>query len=373
MWSINNRSINNMMKYVLNFRYCLHMSAKKSGLIVAGILAVTMCAGTTGISALDTKQRAPYDPGRKVMQPQLFAEGIISTDADEAGGVFSPDGNDCYFTIFAPYTTAPRFGMICVSHYRDGRWQKPETVSFSGKYMDFAPRLSADGSKLFFTSVRPAPGSKAPRYRIWMSEKAGDTWGEPTPLPEPINQETSHNLDASVTTEGDLYFASNRNDPAGHFHIFHSRRAGGEFQEPVKLGPEVNSDFSESAPAVSPDGKLLVFASNAAPEDPARRRPQDLIAAGKPYPRQDLYISVNRDGHWTSARHLEHGINSFAEEVYPSFTPDGKYLFWGSERSGFEIPTPRLTRTLVEKRWLSPRNGRGNIYFISVEALEVEK
>ena len=101
-----------------------------------------------------------------------------------------------------------------------------------------------------------------------------------------------------------------------------------------------------------------------------KRRPQDLIAAGKPYPRQDLYISVKRDGHWTPARHLEHGINSFAEETYPSFTPDGKYLFWGSERSAFEIPTPRLSREKIEKLWDAPMNGRGNVYFISVEALE---
>jgi hypothetical protein len=146
----------------------------------------------------------------------------------------------------------------------------------------------------------------------------------------------------------------------------------GRFQEPEKLGPEINSEFTESAPVISPDGKVLVFASDAA-EDPEHRRPQDLIAGGKPYPRQDLYVSVNRNGHWTPARHLEHGINSVAEEVYPSFTPDGKFLFWGSERSEFDIPSKSFTRAKVEKAWRGPLNGRGNIYFISVDALEVEK
>jgi hypothetical protein len=82
---------------------------------------------------------------------------------------------------------------------------------------------------------------------------------------------------------------------------------------------------------------------------------------------------MNHGGHWMPARHLEHGINSVAEEVYPGFTPDGKYLFWGSERSAFEIPTRALSRTQIEKLWNSPRNGRGNIYFISVEALEAGK
>lgn len=328
-----------------------------------GIVAPAAAYGQIGL-------HRPYDPDRKVQQPKLFAEDVISTDLDEAGGVFSPDGHDFYFTVTAPYTTAPRFAMICVSHFVDGRWQKPETVAFSGKYMDFAPRLSADGQKLFFTSIRPVPGSKVPRFRIWMAEKSASGWEEPVPLAEPINKDDSHSLDPSLSANGDLYFVSDRGDPAGHLHIFYSRLTEGKFQEPEKLGPEINSEFNEVSPAISPDGKMLVFASNAAPEDPEKRRPQDLIAAGKPYPRQDLYISVNRDGHWTPARHLEHGTNSSAEEVYPSFTPDGKYLFWGSERSAFEIPTSKLTRTKIEKLWDSPMNGRGNIYFISTEALE---
>ncbi len=342
------------------------------------VLAAILIFGIFGVAGpvpmqSQTTARAPYDPGTKVMQPRLFGEGAISTDLDESGGAFSPDGKDFYFTVLAPYTTAPRFGMICVSHFENGRWQRPETVSFSGRYLDFAPRLNADGSKLFFTSVRPTPGSKVPRYRIWVAEKSGSGWSEPTPLPAPVNQDDSQSLDPSLSADGDLYFVSNRKDPGGHLHIFYSRFADGKFQEPEKLGPEINSEFSEVSPAIAPDGGLLVFASNAAPENTERRRPQDLIAAGKPYPRQDLYISVKRQGHWTPARHLEHGINSSAEEVYPSFSPDGKFLFWGSELSGFEIPSKLFTRARVEKAWHGPLNGRGNIYFISVEALEVDK
>jgi hypothetical protein len=313
----------------------------------AGLLELFAAVGTAlALTAVLQAQdaRAPYDPGTRVMQPRIFAEGSISTDLDESGGAFSPDGKDFYFTVLAPYTTAPRFGIICVSHFKDGRWQTPKTASFSGQYLDLAPRLSAGGNKLYFTSIRPAP----------------------------INQESSQSVDASVSANGDMYFASDRDDPTHHQHIFHSRLVDGKFQAPEKLGPEINSEFTESAPAISPDGKVLIFASNAA-EDPEHRRPQDLIAGGKPYPRQDLYVSVNRNGRWTPARHLEHGINSFAEEVYPSFSPDGKFLFWGSERSSFDIPTRPLKRAAVEKLWPGILNGRGNIYFISLEALEVEK
>jgi hypothetical protein len=358
--------------FLWKFR-CRSHSANKPGKFRLLTVILALASALPMIAQIRETARPPYDPGAKIMKPLMFAAGTISTDLDEAGGSFSPDGKDFYFTVIAPYTTAPRFAMICASHFGDGRWQKPETVSFSGRYMDLAPRLSVDGNKLFFASIRPVPDSKVPRFRIWVAEKSAAGWREPTPLAAPINKDDSHSLDPSLSTEGDLYFASDRDDPAGHFHIFYSHFAGGKYEEPQKLGPEINSEFNESSPAISPDGKLLVFASTAAPEDPEKRRPQDLIAAGKPYPRQDLYISVNRNGHWTPARHLEHGINSFAEEVNPGFTPDGKYLFWGSERSEFEIPTPVLTRPRIESLWDGPINGRGNVYFISVESLEAGK
>ena len=325
------------------------------------------------MAAAQAEQRTQQNGVAKNLQPQLFAINTISTDLDESGGSFSPDGHDFYFTLLAPYTTNPHFGVICVSHFKGGRWQRPKVESFSGQSLDFAPRVSADGSQLFFASVRPVPGSKRPHFRIWVTRHEGQRWGEPIPLPPPINQDDSDNIDPAITTSGDLYFASNRHDAAGHFHIYFARFRDGQFAEPEKLGTAINSDFNESAPAISPDGRLLVFASTAAPEDPERRRPEDLIAAGKPYPRQDLYVSRYQSGGWTPARHLEHGINSFAEEVYPSFSPDGKYLFWGSERSSFQIPTDRLRQRQVEKRWQTPLNGRGNIYFISVRALEASQ
>jgi WD40-like Beta Propeller Repeat len=333
------------------------------------LCGVALLTAAVSFTADAPAPRPSYDPGQHVTQPTLFAPGLISTDLDESGGAFSPDGRDFYFTLVAPYTTAPRFAMLVVSHFRNGHWEFPQTLPFSGTSFDIAPHLSADGTMLYFASVRPTRQNRVPRLRIWVSERNADAWSEPAPLPAPINQEDNNNLDPALASDGSLYFASDRNDPAGHLHIFFSRWDGSKFIAPEKLGPEINSEFSEVAPAISPDGKTLVFASTAAPEDPERRRPQDLIAGGKPYPRQDLYISFKPDGHWTPARHLEHGINSFAEEVYPAFSPDGKFLFWGSERSSFEIPTKPLDRAQIDGLWSTPFNGRGNIFFISADVL----
>src|SRR6202043_3604852 len=87
--------------------------------------------------------------------PHLFAEGVISTPGDEAGGVFSVDGNEFYFAKLNPATTGWRIGILCVSRWREGRWTKPEVLPFSGRYLDFLPRLSPDGRVMYFGSSRP--------------------------------------------------------------------------------------------------------------------------------------------------------------------------------------------------------------------------
>src|SRR6266436_1414679 len=79
-----------------------------------------------------------------------------------------------------------------------------------------------------------------------------------------------------------------------------------------------------------PIRKILIFASY---------RKDNFTGGGNHYDRADLYVSVSRDGHWTPARHLEHGINTTASESNPTMSPDGEWFYFTSERSLFEIPT----------------------------------
>ncbi len=140
------------------------------------------------------------------------------------------------------------------------------------------------------------------------------------------------------------------------------------------LGPEINSAFFETDPYVSPDEHLLVFAS--AGEGPPGNgdRKETVMGGGVLYPRGDLYVSVGQQGKWGRAKHLEHRINSFGDESAPSLTPDGKYLFFTSERSPFTIPMrPRVSYAKMEEMLHSTLNGHGNVYFISVDVLELGK
>ena len=307
-------------------------------------------------------------------EPQMFAEGVISTPDDEAGGVFSPDGKEFYFTKLNATTTFPRVALLCVSHWRDGKWSVPEVVPFSGRSLDFPPRLSPDGKEMYFASSRVTGGLKPHVLRIWKTTKTEEGWSEPEALPAPVNApEDRWNWGASVTRDGTLYFASDR-EQRGRPQIYRSRKVNGVYQEAEKLGPEINSEFNDYDPFISADESLLFFVSSGDGSTPPRHRPDTLYTGGYPYARGDIYVSLNVDGKWTKAEHLEHGVNTVADEDYPSLTPDGKHLVFSSERSPFTVPTPRrLTMDLFEKELHSRLNGHGNVFTIPLKSLGIGK
>ncbi len=307
----------------------------------------------------------------RTAEARIFAEGVVSTEDDEVNGSFSPDGREYYFARVNPYTTGPHWGVLFVTRYRDGAWSAPEVLKISGSNLDLSPRVSPDGRTLYFSSSRPAPGSSAKLLRIWAAERAGSDWGEPRPLPPPVNTEKDWNFSPSVTSDGTLYFASTRGG-SEHTHVYRSRRAGPGYAEPEPLGPEINSDVNEADPFVSPDERLLIFSSTGDGPPTDRDRPETVEGGGVLYARGDLYASVRTGavGKWSRARHLEQGVNTFADESSPSLTPDGRFLFFTSERSPFSVPPSRpMDAREIDRALRSALNGHGNVFYVRVEAL----
>src|SRR5262249_44463849 len=247
-----------------------------------------------------------------------------------------------------------------------------ESLPFSGRNLDFAPRLSPDGNTLYFTSSPPAPGKIAHVLRIWTVARTASGWGEPQALPAPaIGPDEESNSSASVTRDGTICFASSR-DGSGRPHVYRATRSNGAYSEPEKLGPEVNSEVSDDDPYVSADERILVFASKGDGPPTDKDRPETIAGGGVLYARGDLYASVAAaaGGRWSRARHLEHGVNTFADESSPSLTPDGRYLFFTSERSPFSVPpAKRMNAREIDAALGGTLNGHGNVFFVSVDAL----
>jgi Tol biopolymer transport system component len=298
--------------------------------------------------------------GASGAEPRLVGEGTISTIDYEGSATITPDGRALYFVKRPP---VPYSWTICVSAWSNGRWGTPEVASFSGRSDDTDPFVSPDGSRLFFASHRATPGASPKRdFDLWVVDKSGEGWGEPRPLPTPVNSDREEQH-PSVDAAGNLYFASNRPGAAG-VDVFRAAYVDGRYEPPAPLGAAVNTASTETHPAISPDGRTLVFVSNGRPDQPT--------VPGLPYTRPDLYVSTLGAEGWTAARRL--ALNSLAAELSPSFSSDGRRLLFVSERGFATEPRERpFTYGELMAGLRSIHNGLGNLYEVEVEALGITR
>jgi WD40 repeat protein len=93
---------------------------------------------------------------------------------------------------------------------------------------------------------------------------ANSEWSEPVNFGPPINTAFVEN-NAELSPDGlSLYFGSNRPGGFGLVDIWVSRRACGDcsWEEPVNLGPIINSSAGDAGPGLSHDGHLLFLSSD---------------------------------------------------------------------------------------------------------------
>jgi Tol biopolymer transport system component len=247
---------------------------------------------------------------------------------------------------------------IAVTTKQGGRWQDPEVASFSGRYSEVDPFPAPDGERLFYTSKRPVTGAEeSGNFDIWFVDREGAEWSAPNHLEGPVNTDGDEYYPA-VAADGTLYFSAARDDSRGSFDLYRSRLVDGRYGEPENLGEAINSESAEIDVFIAPEQDFIIFVS--------------YRAGGQG--RGDLYISYQRDGAWTPAENLGDLVNSPAREYCPFVSPDGRYLFFTSERAFTDDPLARaLTFDELTERIRAPKNGMGDVYRLSLDALGVER
>ncbi|MBS1557705.1 MAG: OmpA family protein [Bacteroidetes bacterium] len=97
--------------------------------------------------------------------------------------------------------------------------------------------------------------------------------------------------------------------------IFISRKENGQWQAPVSISENINSDYREGACSLSADGRHLIF-----------------TICG---PRGcDLFESKKEGEIWSKPKNLGPSINSSGWEAQPSLSADGNELYFVSDRKG---------------------------------------
>jgi hypothetical protein len=283
---------------------------------------------------------------------EIFGPELISTEFNVRDAALSPGGNEFFYSI-----RGAAFHSILRFVRKDNIWIGPEVAPFSGRYSDIEPCFSPDGRRLYFVSNRPLDNNGEPKdYDIWYVEKLNEEWGNPINLGEPVNTDKNE-FYPSFTNDGTLYFCAQYEKGYGGEDLYYSKFAGGEFLSPKNLGDSVNTVRDEFNSFVSADGSFIIFTS---------------MGWGTGFGGGDLWISFRKPNkEWSKPKNLGNRVNSPAFEYCPSLTPDGRYLFFTSNRSNsVNFSAEALTYSEIIDGLNSIMNGSQNIYWISAEFIK---
>ena len=217
-------------------------------------------------------------------------------------------------------------------------WETPLNLGpeMNSSELDWAPDISADGLELYFTSRRPG-GDNQGRDDLWVARRASlsDDWDAPVNVGPNVNTDNWETTPCLSQDGLTLYFTSGQYSEyhgwvATDLYVSHRETKDAPWGPSTNMGPVINDYSFEYDPAISPDGLLLVFSSD-------RGFPSD-NSDDTEFAWYDLWMTwrPSIESQWEPPVKLEAPINSDVGERGPSISHDGTTLFYVSECSGGE-------------------------------------
>ena len=250
--------------------------------------------GQDEVPALEGPYLGQKPPG---LTPEVFAPGIVSINGRYEGGIsFSHDLDEIYFGAHKEGENS----AIYFSKAEGEKWKPIQKLDFSEgkKEQEMHPFITADSKRIYFTTAK----SDYTDNKIWYADRLGNAWSNATKLDSPINndlvffpnQANNGDLYYFNISEMKTYYAPNNNgsfpetkpvemgfgvhafiSPSQDYLVANARnkeddkrqsdiyvyfkKKDGTWTKPINLGDKVNSNFIETVPSVTPDGKYLFF------------------------------------------------------------------------------------------------------------------
>jgi outer membrane protein OmpA-like peptidoglycan-associated protein len=170
----------------------------------------------------------------------------------------SPDGS----VLFLYINRKGNGGDIYTSVRQGGVWTKPQPLGKNINTPHHEPdaSLSFDGNRLYFTSNKPGgTGSHDIYYADWDDGK--NRWGEAINIGTTLNTPYAERS-VFIHPDGEtMYFSSQGHNSMGGFDIFYSKLVNGVWQEPVNMGPPLNTPDDDIQLVVAGNGRYGYYSS----------------------------------------------------------------------------------------------------------------
>ena len=259
-----------------------------------------------------------------------FNYGYVSMNSKDYGKAL-----EC-FTKYLTFDQLPeKFASkananVEVCKFRDNAYKHPEPfnpenlgVGINTKMDEYWPVLTADEQTLYFT--RKVTLDWNAQYKLYnynedvfVSTFENGAWGQSVSIPGFLNSPNLNEGAISITPDGKLMYLTicSESDEVGFgsCDIYVSENKDGSWTQPKNLGPVINTQYKETQPSISFDGKTLYFASD---------------REGS-YGRLDLWKSTLDNNKWTEPVNLGRAINGPGNEQSPFIHSDNKTLYFST-------------------------------------------
>ncbi len=181
---------------------------------------------------------------------------------------------------------------------------------------------------------------------------------EPKNVGEGINSTFDEYFPAITADEQTFLFTRNNRTETKHLQedFLISKKSNNNWQSATPIGFGINTEGNEGAPCLSADGQILFFAA-CMEQDGSYGTP-----TRKGYGSCDIFYCQKVGNNWGKVYNLGNTINSKYFESQPSFSSDGKSLYFVSGRPGGYGETDIYVSTLKsDGSWSNPKNLGKNI------------
>ncbi|MEO9532272.1 MAG: OmpA family protein [Crocinitomicaceae bacterium] len=218
---------------------------------------------------------------------------------------------------------------------------------------DYATVMSSRGDEMYFSSSRAGSTGEATDpitgqnfMDIWVSKiDRNDNWGQPQPLGSEINTGDSEGTMCFDGRGKTMWFTRcpkvEKMNLGCEIYMIEKKGKGWGTAEKISLKDHDTTHVGH--PAISADGKTLVFASN--------------MAGG--YGGVDLWMSTynKRNDEWSLPVNLGDGINTAGNDVFPTFNEDGDLFYSSNGLVGLGgLDLYKASKVGEEMKWENPTN-----------------
>jgi outer membrane protein OmpA-like peptidoglycan-associated protein len=255
----------------------------------------------------------PINMGENVNS--IFAEYLPSLTVDESKIVFTVRRKADNNTVCAGCKDEED---MYFSEKVNDVWKIRKPFELNTHYNEGGQSISPDGKYLIFTACERDEGYGS--CDLYWSKRIGDSWSKPRNFGKPVNTQYWESQPTFSADGRTIIFVSNRPGGEGGMDLWLTNMTEeGVFTSPINLGTPINTILNEDSPFLHPNGNTLYFASE----------------GHKGMGGKDIFYSIlTPDQTWGEPLNMGYPINTFADEMSLVVNAKGDKAFYSSDRSG---------------------------------------